>query len=371
LKKVVFNNKNNSFSEALNAEVKKYFAENHLKQTGDWRLYLKSFVLIPGALAIYIALLTVQMPAVAALSLCALLGLCIASIGFNVMHDSCHGSYSESKRINYIMGLTMNALGANAFIWKIKHNIVHHTYTNIDGLDDDIAKSPVLRHCYSQPYKPLHKYQHIYMFFFYGISSMLWALYTDFDKYFKRSIHNTPINHIPMQEHVLFWVSKVLYIVFYMLIPIMMVGFSKFIIGYLFASAVLGLTLALVFQLAHVIELTEFVDATHEPDVRLTIEDSWAVHQMKTTANFATKNKAISWFVGGLNFQVEHHLFPKISHVHYSALSPIVEKVCKEYGVPYYNMPTMICAIASHYRTMRKFGQEENPSMANPTFAAA
>jgi linoleoyl-CoA desaturase len=371
LKKVVFNNKNNSFSEALNAEVKNYFTENNLKQTGDWRLYLKSIVLIPLALASYITLLTVTTPVIVSLFLCAVLGLCIASIGFNVMHDANHGSYSESKRINYIMGLTMNALGANAFIWKIKHNIVHHTYTNIDGMDDDIAKSPVLRHCYSQAYKPLHRYQHLYMFFFYGISYILWALYTDFDKYFKRSIHTTPINKIPMQEHILFWVSKVLYVIFYIALPIIMVGFSNYIIGYLFMCAVVGFTLSLVFQLAHVVEITEFVDATKNDDVRLSIEDSWAVHQMRTTANFATENKVVNWYVGGLNFQVEHHLFPKISHVHYPALSPIVQKVCKEFGVPYYNMPTMIGAIASHYRTMRKFGQEENPRMVNPTFAAA
>jgi linoleoyl-CoA desaturase len=370
LKKVVFNNKNNSFSETLNAEVKQYFTSNNLKQTGDWRLYIKSWILIPLALASYISLITVSMPAVLALAICAVLGLCIASIGFNVMHDANHGSFSESKRINYIMGLTMNALGANAFIWKMKHNIVHHTYTNIDGLDDDIAKSPVLRHCYSQTFKPVHKYQHYYMFFFYGISYILWALYTDFEKYFKRSIHTTPINKIPMQEHVLFWFSKSMYVIFYITLPILMVGFSKFIIGYLFTCAVVGITLSLVFQLAHVIELTEFTDATQEQDVRMTIEDSWAVHQMRTTANFAMDNKLVSWYVGGLNFQVEHHLYPKISHVHYPALSPIVQRVCKEYGVPYNTIPSMLTAIGSHVRTMRKFGQEESPRITSAAVAA-
>jgi linoleoyl-CoA desaturase len=365
LKKVVFNNKSNSFSETLNAEVRQYFETKNIKQTGDWRLYLKSFVLIPLALACYISLITLSMPVVLSLFLCGVLGLCIASIGFNVMHDANHGSYSESKRINYIMGLTMNALGANAFIWKTKHNIVHHTYTNVDGIDDDIAKSPVLRHCHSQTHKPIHKYQHYYMFFFYGISHILWALYTDFDKYFKRRIHNTSINQFPLKEHVIFWFSKIMYVLFYLAIPIMLLGFSKFIVGFMFMSIVTGITLSLVFQLAHVIELTEFTDATQDVDVRMTIEDSWAVHQMRTTANFATKNKLINWFVGGLNFQVEHHLFPKISHVHYPALSPIVERISKQFGVPYHNVPNMFTAIASHVRTMRKFGQDEQPLHLN------
>lgn len=359
MKKVTFNNKNNSFFETLNAEVRGYFAEKKIKQTGDFRLYLKSLILIPGAVGIYIALLTVNMPVPIALLLCGVLGMSLASIGFNVMHDSCHGSYSENKNVNYIMGMTMNALGANAFIWKIKHNIVHHTYTNIDGVDDDIAKSPVLRHCFSQTYKPVHKYQHIYMFPLYAISSMLWALYTDFEKYFKSKIHNTSINNIPVKEHIIFWVSKVLYIVFYMAIPIYFVGFGPFLLGYFTASAVLGLTLALVFQLAHVVEITEFVNRTESNSEKLSLEDSWAAHQVRTTANFAMNSKAVSWFVGGLNFQVEHHLFPRVSHVHYPALSPIVERVCKQYGLPYNYIPSMGSAIASHFRTMKRFGQIE------------
>jgi linoleoyl-CoA desaturase len=197
------------------------------------------------------------------------------------------------------------------------------------------------------------------MFPLYAISSMLWALYTDFEKYFKKKIHNTPVNTIPVKEHILFWVSKVLYIVFYMAIPIYMVGVGPFLLGYLTASAVLGLTLALVFQLAHVVEITEFVNATEANAEKLSIEDSWAAHQVRTTANFAMDSKAVSWFVGGLNFQIEHHLFPRISHVHYPALSPIVERVCKQYGLPYNHIPSMTSAIASHFRTMKRFGQLE------------
>jgi linoleoyl-CoA desaturase len=173
-----------------------------------------------------------------------------------------------------------------------------------------------------------------------------------------------------MQEHVIFWFSKVMYVIFYFTIPIMLVGVSKFIIGFMFMSVVTGITLSLVFQLAHVIELTDFTDATQDLDVRMTIEDSWAVHQMRTTANFATKNKIVNWYVGGLNFQIEHHLFPKISHVHYPALSPIVERVSKQFGVPYHNIPSMLTAIGSHVRTMRKFGQEENPTQINQAVAA-
>lgn len=204
MKKVSFDNSDNLFYTELNQEVKAFFAQRGIKSTGDYRLFLKSFVLIGSSLAIYLLLLFGSMPAIASIALCLVLGFLLACIGFSVMHDACHGSYSENKTLNYIMGLTMNGLGSNAFIWKQKHNIIHHTYTNIDGVDDDIAKSPVLRHCYSQPYKPFHRYQHIYMVPLYAVSSILWALLTDFQKYFKRDINGTPMNNFPLKEHVIF-----------------------------------------------------------------------------------------------------------------------------------------------------------------------
>jgi linoleoyl-CoA desaturase len=364
LKKVSFTNSDNSFSEAINNDVKEYFRSTGQKTTGDWRLYLKSALLIPACIGLYLLLIFNLLPAAAAIAASLLLGFFLACIGFSVMHDACHGSYSTNKNVNYIMGLTMNALGSNAFIWKMKHNIIHHTYTNIDGVDDDIAKSPVLRHCYSQPYKKAHRFQHIYMIPLYAISSILWALVTDMDKYLKREINGTKINNFPLQEHVIFWVTKVLYIVFYIVIPVYMLGWGPFLIGYFTMNAAMGLTMSFVFQLAHVVENTQFIDASHTNE-KLTIADAWAVHQIKTTSNFATHNKVLSWFVGGLNFQIEHHLFPKISHIHYPAISKIVEKRCKEFGLPYNNIPGFTQAIVSHIQTMKKFGAEEHASAFN------
>jgi linoleoyl-CoA desaturase len=356
LKTVAFNNKNNSFYNQIKDEVNQYFKEKNKSQTGDYRLYLKSVILLPLSLILYFSLILISMPIALALTLCVILGMVLAFIGFNVMHDACHGSYSKSKLVNEIMSYSMNYLGSNAFIWKIKHNIIHHTYTNVDGVDDDIAKVPILRHCPSQPKKGFHRYQHLYAPFLYAISSWFWALYTDFDKYFKRRIHSTPINNIPTKEHIIFWGTKIFYILMYIAIPIWLVGFSYFIVGFLVLNAAFGLTMAIVFQLAHVVDKTAFVDANSAEDDKLNIDEAWAIHQVKTTANFATNSKLVSWFVGGLNFQIEHHLFPKISHVHYPAISPIVERICKEHGHPYNNYDTLGSAVVSHFATMKKFG---------------
>jgi linoleoyl-CoA desaturase len=353
--KVTFNNKKSVFYNTLKFNVDQYFTANNIKKTGDWRLYSKTIILIPTALFLYIFLLTVSLPAILAVTLCALLGLVLASIGFNVMHDACHGSYSSKKWVNEVLGLTLNALGGNAFIWKFKHNIIHHTYTNVDGIDDDIAKSPIMRQCTTQKWMPAHRFQHIYVVLVYAISSIAWVAIMDFTKYFTQRIVSTTLQKMSIKEHVIFWLSKALYALFYVAIPIYFVGAGRWAIGYLTMEVTMGLVLALVFQLAHVVEHAEFETAGIEP---MLIENEWAAHQVKTTVNFAPKNWLINWYVGGLNYQVEHHLFPRISHVHYPAISNIVKKTCEQYNLPYNTIPTMSKSIASHFRMMKKLGEK-------------
>ncbi|HRH67857.1 MAG TPA: fatty acid desaturase, partial [Bacteroidia bacterium] len=202
--KVTFNNKNSVFYDSIKTKVDAYFKEKNLKRTGNIHLFLKALILIPVAIGIYYTLLFVQIPAIPSLLLCAVLGLTLASIGFNVMHDACHGSYSSKKWVNELMGLSLNFLGGNAFIWKMKHNVIHHTYTNVDGVDDDIAKMPLIRQCSSQKWKPAHRYQHWYSLGIYALSSFLWVMVMDFVKYFSKKVYTTPINNIPVREHVIF-----------------------------------------------------------------------------------------------------------------------------------------------------------------------
>jgi linoleoyl-CoA desaturase len=364
--KLSFSNKSNAFYTSLKASVDQYFTNHKIRKTGNWKLYAKSGILIPASLLIYTGLLLFfrtsgpfthpsLLQAITGCFFCSALGLVLASIGFNVMHDACHGSYSTKGWVNDLMGLTLNALGGNAFIWKFKHNIIHHTYTNVDGIDDDIAKSPVMRQCTTQKWMPAHRFQHIYVVLVYAISSFAWAFMMDFNKYFKSKIVSTPLQKMDLREHIVFWISKLLYVAFYVVIPIYFVGLKTWAIGFTSMHITLGLVLAIVFQLAHVVEHAEF-EFIAEGDTKK-LEEEWAIHQVKTTANFAPRNKLISWYVGGLNFQVEHHLFPRISHIHYPAISQIVKNACKEFGIAYNEFPTMTSAIASHFRMMRQLGR--------------
>jgi linoleoyl-CoA desaturase len=356
MSKIVFNNKNNAFYQDLKQSVDQYFTENKIGKTGDWRLFSKTFILIGSAIAVYCAVMFLEIGAIPAILLAMLFGFLAASIGFSVMHDANHGSYSPNNKLNDFLGLSANALGASSYFWKQKHNIIHHTYTNVDGIDDDIAKSPIIRQCESQKWVPAHKVQHLYLVPVYALSSIFWILFMDFTKYFSRKIYTTEAWKLSTKNHIIFWGTKIWYAAIFVVVPMFVWGFWGWLAGFMAMNVAMGLTLSLVFQLAHVLENTEF---EHIPlDTTKHIETAWAEHQLKTTSNFAMNNKIISWFVGGLNFQVEHHLFPRISHVHYPAISLIVQEKCKQYNMPYNQYPTMSEALASHFRVMKQLGEK-------------
>ncbi len=351
--KVTFNNKQKEFFNALKQEVDAYFERNALKKTGNWKLYAKTAILIPSAIGMYLLLMFVPMHWTLSSLLWIAFGLNMAAIGFNIMHDACHGSFSTRGWVNELFGLTNNFLGGNAFLWKLKHNIIHHTYTNVDGVDDDINNMPFMRQCSTQPWKPMHQFQSIYMFFLYGFTS-LFMFFMDYIKYFSKKIYTTPLKKMDAKEHIIFWGGKIFFILFYIVIPIVLIGWKAWLIGFLISQFTLGLTLAIVFQLAHVVEHAEFESAGVDP---VKIENEWAIHQVKTTANFAFSNKLITWFVGGLNYQIEHHLFPRISHIHYPAISKIVRETCEQFDLNYIYFPTTRAAVASHVRFMNQMGQ--------------
>jgi linoleoyl-CoA desaturase len=356
LPKVIFNNKNAVFFQSLKEAADNYFTGKGIRRTGDSRLYLKTAVLIALALALYISILLFSLPVWAIIILSCVLGFTSACIGFNVMHDANHGSYSSSERLNSVLGLTLNALGGNSFIWKFKHNIIHHTYPNVDGMDDDIAKSPFIRMCRTQPWVPAHRVQHIYTPLLYAISSMIWVLFQDFEKYFRRKIHQTALVEMKLKDHFIFWISKLLYMFFYIALPVFLVGWTNWLVFFVSLHIGLGFTLAVVFQLAHVVEETTFEFAPTDEITR--IEDEWAIHQVKTTSDFSPNSRIVSWLVGGLNYQIEHHLFPRVSHIHYPALSKIVKEKCEAFDLPYNCIPSLRKAIISHFRLIRLLGKK-------------
>lgn len=343
-----------AFYSELKNRVNKYFDESKKSMTGNFGLYFKAVLFWVSYVAIYVHVVFFYPPVWLGLIECLLMGGLTAAIGFNVMHDGGHGSFSKSKFWNKIAAFSVNALGASGIMWNNKHNIIHHTYTNIDGVDDDIEIKPMLRMCSTQKRYWIHKYQHIYVWFLYTLLLIVWVFGTDYAKYFKKKVGSVPIKKMSTFEHFAFWIAKAGYYFAMIVFPIIKLGFVQWLVGFAIISMFAGLILSIVFQLAHTVEETSFPVPDGDTNK---IENEWALHQLATTANFATKNKLLSWLVGGLNFQIEHHLFPKISHIHYPAISKIIKQTCQEFGVNYIEHRKMRHALVSHASYLKKMGQ--------------
>lgn len=343
-----------SFHVELKKRVNDYFTQTGTQPTGGLRLFSKAAFLLGTFAVIYTILVFFTPAGLWAILLSVLLGALTAAIGFNVMHDGGHGSFSKYPLVNKFAASSAEVLGASHFMWNMKHNVIHHAYTNVDGVDDDIDAKPILRMAATQKKYKMHKFQHLYFWIFYCLLYLYWTTMSDFRKYFAGRIGDIPLKKMSAKDHIEFWGFKLLHYSLFIVIPIIKVGVIDWLIGFMSFSIVAGFILSIVFQLAHTVEHTEFP----VPDAATgKLEDEWAIHQLKTTANFATKNRFISWFVGGLNFQIEHHLFPKISHIHYPKISKIIKEACKEYNVVYVEYPRLDQAVASHVAFLKQMGR--------------
>ena len=350
--KYTFDNSQGTFFKSLKSKVDSYFADKKLDPSGNGKLYFKSALQVFTAAALYVTLVFLTPIPVVSIVLCLVLGLNLAVIGFNVMHEGGHSSFSKYSWMNKASAYFLNILGGNSYYWKIKHNINHHTYTNIEGMDSDIDVKPFMRLHEEQPRKWFHRFQHFYWVVLYGVSYLAWIFYEDFQKYFTGKVSmNSERKKLARKEHFIFWFTKLMYVSVYIVIPILMVGWLPWLIGFLIITFVTGLVISVVFQLAHVVEGTHFHSAHHQET-----KQEWAIHQIGTTANFATTSKSLYWLLGGLNFQIEHHLFPRVSHIHYPQVSRFVKEACKESNIAYLEYTSMFKAIVSHLLHLKKLG---------------
>ncbi|HEY9047194.1 MAG TPA: acyl-CoA desaturase [Ohtaekwangia sp.] len=352
--KYTFDTSQNLFFKLLKQKVDNYFAEHNLNPAGNGKLYGKSIMQVLAAAGLYIWLVFFTPHTFIAILLCLILGLNLAIIGFNVMHEGGHQSFSRYTWLNNVSSYFLNVLGGISYYWKIKHNINHHTYTNVDGMDSDIDVKPFMRLHKDQPLRSYHRYQHIYWVVLYSISYLVWIFYEDFQKYIsgKVAVHAVR-KKLTLKEHIIFWVTKFMYISVYMVTPIIMIGWLPWLIGFLLITFTCGIAISIVFQLAHVVEGTQFHSAGMQDQQS---RQEWAIHQIRSTANFATSNKQLYWLLGGLNFQIEHHLFPRISHIHYPKISILVKEACRESNIIYHEYSSMAKAIASHILYLRRLG---------------
>lgn len=349
------------FYKELNKRVAQYFSDNNLSKHGNFYMFLKTgCMLVLYFLPLVLMLTGVVSSFWGTLGLWALMGFGMSGIGFAVMHDANHGAYSSNATVNSILGFLINFTGGYHVNWKIQHNVLHHSFTNVHEMDEDIQGKGLIRLSPDQERKPMQKYQVWYTPLIYSIMTLYWFTAKDFIQLLRYEEKQLLGGKWPTLKSAIAQAAfhKAWYIALFLILPIMLISLPwwQTVIGFMTMHLICGLWLALVFQPAHVIEETNFF--TKDEDTG-SVENSWAIHQMMTTSNFAQDNKPLSWFVGGLNYQVEHHLFPHICHIHYKNLSPIVKATAKEFNVPYYEHKSFTSAIKSHFSLLNQLGTGE------------
>lgn len=351
------------FSIAVRKRVNEYFKDEGISTKGNLTLIVQTVVLLSMYLVPFFIILLTPVNSWVALGLTVIMGIGLAGVGMCVMHDAAHGSFSSKEWVNKLFAGSMYLLGGNVFNWKMQHNVFHHAYTNIEGLDEDIASRGPLRLSQNAPLKKVHKYQYIHAFFFYGLLTLskLVKDFTQLAVYNKAGItEKYKVN--PVREYTRMVALKVIYLFMMIGVPIMVTSFTwgQVVLGFLTMHWVAGFILSTVFQMAHVVEGTD----QPLPDDKQRIHHDWAVHELLTTSNFARNNRLLNLYVGGLNFQIEHHLFPNISHVHYRQISPIVEATAKEFNLEYNLKPSFRKALRSHVVRLKELGIQPPPALA-------
>ena len=344
------------FFRELNQKVNQYFKDNNISKHANANMVFKTIFMlclyfVPWGLMVGGVLTSFG----GVMFLWVLMGLGMAGIGLSVMHDANHGAYSSDKRINNLVGFVLNFTGGYPVNWKIQHNVLHHSYTNVHGFDEDIDKG-VMRFSPNQERKGIYRFQVFYAPILYALLTIYWILIKDFQQLFKYDKRG-----LLKDQGLTFWsalfqiiFNKTWYFALFLVLPIMVVDlpWTQVVLGYLVMHFICGMILALIFQPAHVIEETDF----YKTDETGSVENNWAIHQLRTTANFANGSRWFSWFIGGLNYQIEHHLFPHICHVHYRHIAGIVKQTAEKHNIPYYHHKTFAGAVISHFSLLNSLG---------------
>ena len=341
------------FRRILRERVDSYFANTGRRRRDCPSMYIKTVIILTVTAALYALLVFAPIAWWLVLLLAVLLGLSLATAAFNIQHDGNHGAYSNHRWVNKAASMTLDLLGGSSYFWARKHNSIHHSYTNLTGHDDDIDLGWLGRLSPEQRHYCFHRLQHIYLWGLYGLLPIKWHLYDDFRDYINGKVAGRRFPRPHGWELAIFIGGKAVFFSLAFLLPMLLHPWWCVLAIYGIASWVLGITLSVVFQMAHCVEGAAF--PTPDADTGR-IESSWAVHQVETTVDFAPRNRLIAWLVGGLNFQIEHHLFPQICHVNYLALAGVVEETCRDFGLRYNSFKSFFAGLASHYRWLRRMG---------------
>ena len=352
-----------SFYEHVQNKVDSYFKANKLSTYANTEMWMKTVAMLLLYFVPYFFIVTGIASGNVWLfySMWLIMAFGMIGIGTSVMHDANHGTYSANKKVNSFIGYILEVIGGYTVTWKIQHNLLHHTYTNITGLDEDIDSIKLLRFSPRQPIYWFHRYQYIYAWFFYMIMTLYWMTAKDYRQVVRYKKHDLLIKQKVSLRKAIYSITlyKLFYYAYVLVLPLLYSGMPWYHVlgGFLLMHFIAGFFLSCIFQPAHVMESSEYAMPLVSEGKRQ-MENSWAIHEVANTTNFAPGNRALTWFIGGLNYQIEHHLFSGVCHVHYPKLAPIVQSACAAYNIPYHVQPGFIKALYEHLKMLKKLGRE-------------
>jgi linoleoyl-CoA desaturase len=343
----------NAFQVEVRRRVAEYFRTTGRPERDCWQMYVKTAILLACFAASFVLLVFVAQAWWQALPLAVLLGLATAAIGFNVQHDGGHHAYSDRPWVNKLMAMTLDLTGGSSYFWHWKHGVFHHTYANVTGHDTDVDIGLFGRLTPHQKRLGFHRWQHYYLWPLYGFLAIKWQLYDDFRDVITGRMAGHRVPRPRGRQLALFLAGKVTFLSLAFGLPLLFHPVWVVALYYGVTALVLGAVMSVVFQLAHCVEEAEFP----LPQGEGRIENAWGVHQVETTVDFARGSRPVAWLLGGLNYQIEHHLFPRICHVNYPAVSKVVEATCRDFGVKYTEHSSVRAGLASHFRWLRRMGR--------------
>jgi linoleoyl-CoA desaturase len=344
---------NNGFQAELRRRVAEHFRSTGRQPRDCPTMYLKTVVILAWFAGSYALLVFAASAWWQCLPLAVLVGLALGAIGFNIQHDGGHHAYSRREWVNRLAARSLELVGASSYIWHWKHDVFHHTSVNVTGEDTDIDLGLLARLSPHQRRRSFHRWQHLYLWPLYSFLTIKWQLFDDFHDMIVGRVGRHRVPRARGWDLVSFLVGKLVFFALAFAVPLAFRPVWAVLLWYGVASLVLGLVSAVVFQLAHCVPQAAF--PLPGPDTGR-MDNPWAVHQVETTVDFARTSRLTAWFLGGLNFQIEHHLFPRICHVNYPALSGLVEQTCREFGVRYARHASIVAGVAAHYRWLRHLG---------------
>lgn len=328
------------------------------------RLQVKALVIVAVVVASYLALVFGPSFLWARFVSAAVLVVSLAAVGTGIMHDANHDAFSRSRRVNRLVGCSLDLLGGSSWVWRTKHNKLHHANTNVVGIDTDIDQAPFARMAPQQRWRPWHRYQHLYMWPLYGVMALRMVLFADFAAAVRNQIGtNSLTSRRTSQALMAVAAGKVAHLTWAVVIPLFFHPWWKVLAVYVVCSWCLGLILAVTFQLAHCVSEATFVT----PDVEYRGR-RFAGHQLSTTVNVHCGvpgvRHVVRFLMGGLDHQIEHHLAPGLPHTLYPMMARRLARECRRRNLPYHRHPSVTAALRSHGRWLKQLGVPAESSTA-------